>query len=272
MQPYNYESHILSTPQIPFLFHPSFHQTEHTNRPNWHENIELLHCLDGSGFIQCDGTQTPFQKGDTYVVNSNMLHCIGSETRLHYQCLIIDNRFFRENDIPINTLHFQPFLHDPGVAEAFREITDAYVRLSTPSNDLCTVADIRYAVLGLIRTLCRQYTCPKPVHTASDSSKYVKEAINYIRKHLAEHISLDNISSHIGISKFHLTREFKIYTGSTVIDTVNLIRCTEAKQQIEQGISVSAAAISCGYNNLSYFTRTFHKYMGILPSRLSSKK
>lgn len=266
---YRYENHILDTQQLPFIFHPLFTQTRRSNRPNWHENIELLHCLEGSGYIQCGGAQTPFVPGDTYIVNANMLHCIGSEISVSYQCLIIDNSFFAENSIPVPDIRFQSTVHDDAVTEKFREITEAYGQITaTGSRDLFAVAEVRYTILGLLRILCRQYADPKPVRADSDGSRYVKEAIRYIRQNIASPITLEDIARHTGVSKFHLMREFKTYTGATVINTVNLIRCTEARQQIEQGESVSTAAISCGYHNLSYFTRTFRKYMGVLPSQL----
>jgi len=73
----------------------------------------------------------------------------------------------------------------------------------------------------------------------------------------------------VGISKFYLCREFKAYTGSSILQTVNLLRCTQAKLLIEGGATVSQAALSCGFDNLSYFSRTFKKLMGALPSRLT---
>ena len=56
----------------------------------------------------------------------------------------------------------------------------------------------------------------------------------------------------------------------TVIEYVNILRCKEAKRLISEGQSVSEAAIASGFNNLSYFTRTYKKYVGELPS--SNKK
>ena len=56
------------------------------------------------------------------------------------------------------------------------------------------------------------------------------------------------------------------------IEMVNLIRCAEAKRLIENGMPVSNAATACGYENLSYFSRTFQKVFGKLPSTFSPKK
>lgn len=95
--------------------------------------------------------------------------------------------------------------------------------------------------------------------------------MTYIRQNLSRSISLEDLSQQAGISKFHLSREFKAVTGTTIFDFINLTRCNEAKLLIESGMSVSAAAISCGYHNMSYFSRAFQKRFGILPSHYLRK-
>ena len=65
---------------------------------------------------------------------------------------------------------------------------------------------------------------------------------------LAFHIkTLDALAAQAGVSKFHLSREFKSTTGLTVVTFINLCRCTEARRLIEEGCSVSEAAATCGF-------------------------
>ena len=94
----------------------------------------------------------------------------------------------------------------------------------------------------------------------------VKTAVIYIRKHLTEPLALDAIAEHTGVNKHYLSRLFKQVLGKTVFETVRVLRCNEAKRRIEEGMPVAQAAHSCGFENLSYFTRTFKKYYNILPS------
>ena len=99
----------------------------------------------------------------------------------------------------------------------------------------------------------------------------MKKAIAYIHTHLSEPITLDTLAAHVGIGKFHLSRRFKAFTGKTVVQVITLMRCTEARRLMEGGLSVSAAAASCGFENLSYFTRTFKSLLGILPSNIKAR-
>ncbi|MBR6603969.1 MAG: AraC family transcriptional regulator, partial [Clostridia bacterium] len=46
-------------------------------------------------------------------------------------------------------------------------------------------------------------------------------------------------------------------------------RCKKASELISEGLSVSEAALKCGFSNMSFFTRTFREYIGCLPSKFN---
>lgn len=265
MQIYNYETHVISEPLLPFIFHRQYIVRNCNDMPNWHTNLEILYCIEGNGFVRCGATTTDFQPGDIFVVNPDTPHGICSHSFVRYRCLIIDNRFCVENGIPIGQLIFQPAIRDHDLCKLFDAVTDAYDH--RVPEDFCSILDIRHAVLSLLQNLCRNYaTIGRRDH---QTDEYVKKAISYIRKNMNTNLTLDQVSAFVGISKFHLSRQFKAYTGSTVIQMANLIRCTEARRLIEGGMRICDAAAACGYENLSYFTRIFKKYFQALPSHFS---
>ena len=253
---------------LPFIFHRRHSISQRNNVPNWHQNIELLYCIEGSGFVNCGMETIPFEPMDIFVVNPDTPHTLSSDRFVAYRCLIVDEQFCAENGIPVRQLLFQKLIKDPQLCQLFDAVTEAYDHKE--SNHICAIADIRYAVLGLLRKLCSEYAVPGQRDVTADT--YVKKAISYIRQNLNEHITLEDVAAYAGISKFHLSRQFRAYTGSTVIATVNLIRCTEARRLIEGGMPVAQAAVACGYDNLSYFTRTFKKHFHALPSDFMPKK
>ena len=107
---------------------------------------------------------------------------------------------------------------------------------------------------------------PPPAATTKATQERIKELIRYIRENLDKDLNLDIIAGQIGISKFYLSREFKKQTGQTLVSHINETRCKEAKRLIESGMSISAAALSCGFENLSYFSRIYKRMIGKLPS------
>ena len=258
---YRYETHKFPNPLLPFIFHPRMERTTASEPANWHGNIELLRCIEGSGYIRESAETYPLTPGSIHIINSDILHSFGSQNRVVYQCLIIDNSFFIQNGIPIETLHFQNRIHDPRVLSLFEEVSEAY-RHSDSGNYL-DILTLRIRILRLVQALCRSYTADKPESHAPGS---VKKAILYLRDHLDQPIILDTLAHHVGISKYHLVRQFKQYTGSTVIQTLNRMRCTQAQRLIVEGMRVSDAARDCGFENLSYFSRTYRSIFGHAPS------
>lgn len=262
MANYRYETHRMPDPLLPFIYHRRFEVRQQDKLPNWHENIELLQAVDGSGYVRCGTQCVPFSAGELFVINADVLHGIGSDERLVYRCLIVDNSFFTANGIPVETLYFQNVIREKAVYRLFDAVTMAYDRYD--GADFRTVLAIRAGVLQLLQALCDGYITHRP---AAVSNEYVKEAIGYLRRNLAAPISLDRVAAHVGLSKYHLARQFRLHTGKTMVQTVNLMRCTEAQRLMEGGMSVSAAAAACGFENLSYFTRTYKVLMGKLPSQ-----
>ena len=263
MHSYIYETHVFPDPLLPFIFHRQFVITKELRHLNWHENIELLYCTEGSGHVRCGAQSVPFAAGDIFVVNADLPHSITSSTQIRYRCLIIDDSFFLQNGIPVSTVRFRGLIRDEYLQKLFEEVTAAY---SLTEKSLTRTANIRCAVLGVICYLCAHYTAD--ASHREDFSDHVKKALAYIRSNYTAQLTLDQIAGQVGISKYHLCREFKTFTGSSIVQTVNLLRCAQAKHMIESGKSVSTAAICCGFENLSYFSRAFKKLIGVLPSQL----
>ena len=263
-----YETHNLSKSLLPFIYHADFVRVGPGHRINWHENIEFLFCTGGDGYIQCGTERYPFTPNDLFVVNADTLHTIGSSDRVTYQCLIVDNSFFTNNGVPVADLFFQNIIQDSQLTDLFIAVSKAYDNFNP--KEYCSTLAIRSAVLNFLLLLCQNHTTARPSSAAADPA--VKEAIVYIRTNLTSHISLDLLSAHTGLSKYHLSRQFKSATGKTIIEYINLTRCTEAKRLIKNGSTISAAALACGFENLSYFSRTYKKLLGELPSTVSGKR
>jgi len=263
----NYEIREFSHNVLPFVFHKYQRCYKGEFRSNWHEDLELLQCTKGSGFIRYDSEQLPFTPDRVIVVNSNVLHNVGSTGNVECRCLIIDNSFFAANGVPVSTLHFQESITDPRILAQMEAIADSYERLDP--EDYRTALTIRTLIQNLVQLLCQEFTAPKP---ATAASGYVKEAILYMTKNMAQRLSLDDVASAVGISKYYLSRQFKQFTGKTVIQTLNGIRCAWARQLIRDGMSISAAAGACGFESLPYFSSVFKKNFDKLPSDFIPKR
>ena len=267
MPAFTYEIHNMNDPLLPFRFRPFMDVTRRQSLPNWHEEPEILYCLEGAGFVLLDGERVPFAKGDAVVVNTRTTHFVESDRSVRYCCLIVKNAFLTENGIDPATLHFHTHVHSPEMQAALERVRETFAGYSDERFD--GILQIRSAVLSLFCLLCEKHAEPLKDHGKTDES--VNLALSYLHEHFREELTLDRISAHVGVSKFHLAREFKRSTGHTIMNTVMLLRLHEAKELIEEGSRVSDSARSCGFSNLSYFTKCFQKQFQILPSRLVKK-
>lgn len=146
-----YETHNMPHPLLPFIFHRRFEVTQRNKYPNWHENIELLQAMDGSGYVICGAKQLPLNPKTLVIVNADTLHNIGTDSRLVYRCFIIDNSFFLSNGVPIGSLYFQELVTDPEIHRLFDAVALAYEQFS--AEDYHSVLAIRTAALQLVQAL-----------------------------------------------------------------------------------------------------------------------
>ena len=74
-----------------------------------------------------------------------------------------------------------------------------------------------------------------------------------------------NIAEHAGYSAFHLTREFKAATGSTLMEYVREERIHAAAREIAAGINICEAAMNYCFDTHAGFTKAFTAVYGCTP-------
>ena len=262
-----YETHQWAEPLLPLIFHTDVVLWENS-APNWHENVELLLCLSGEGYVKCDTETLPFTPGTLVVINSGVLHSVHSPGEVTYHCLIVGNTFCKESGLDMTEIRLRESVRDEQVNARFTDVERAF-RTHKERPQRHTTARVRSALLALLATLCEHHTADESTvkDAVSPSVEWVKNTILYIKYHLSDKLTLDAIAGHVGISKYHLSREFKALTGQTVFEMVNLMRCKQARRLIVGGASVSEAAAACGFENASSFSRCFKNLFGVLPSK-----
>src|SRR5712671_2886810 len=93
-----------------------------------------------------------------------------------------------------------------------------------------------------------------------------QKALWYIESHLATVLTLDEISSIAGVSRFHLVRAFAAATGFSVMRYVRTRRLTEAARALAAGApDILALALDADYGSHEAFTRAFRDHFGVTP-------
>ena len=259
-----YENHLFSS-DLPIIFHQD-HLNVNNNKScisNYHENIELLYCVEGCGKVVINSNAIDMHKGNLILINSGDIHYTITETQCFtYYCLIIYSDFLKKFGIDVEELHFVENVTDECGKLFFKKIIHELTTGSSYYNVIAIGEIISY--MGY---LCRKYKIKK-VNTKNDTM--IKMALIYIRKHYKEDLSVDHIASHTGFSRYYFSRQFKEITGMTVTEYIRFIRCRHAHELLSEGnYSVSKAAMECGFTDLSYFTKVFKRQTGVLPSAVA---
>lgn len=261
-----HEEYAVLNNSLPFVIHTDITRTpfNYSSEKNWHDDIEIQLCTKGSGSVLLNGEQYSFNEKDIIVVESNVIHYTFSEESLTYSCLIISSLFCENMGIKLNELQFLPLLNDDALVSKINEL----IKIYNDDSDKLRIAKLNNILLEIMIRIIEKYSSRKesPALKKADFEK-VKNAIKYIRKNYTEKISLDELARYVYTDKYSLCRNFKRYSGKTVTQYANHYRCQRAADLISQGITVAEAARNCGFENLSFFTKTFKKYMGKLPSQ-----
>lgn len=93
----------------------------------------------------------------------------------------------------------------------------------------------------------------------------IEKACEYMREHFTEHIYLDQICRHAGLSKSTLLRAFTKEKGVTPYRYLETIRINEAKKLLSEGVPPVEAAIRTGFSDQSHFTNYFNQFIGLAP-------
>lgn len=97
--------------------------------------------------------------------------------------------------------------------------------------------------------------------------KLMLEAKRFLEGHYMERLSLEDIAAHLSVSPFHLSHVFSRESNFSLFEYLTSLRMERAKLLIEEGrMNVSEAAFAVGYENFSYFSKSFKRHFGRSPS------
>lgn len=264
-----FELHKWEDPLLPFIFHTdSPIAGKHFINGNWHDSLEILQILEGKGELLYGSYRYSLTPGDIAVISSNELHHIKTDRVIKYHCLIVSVEFCRQNGFDVTKLRYSPIIKDSRLFEAYSRAAQDILDHRSGRSDIFSVTAIRSDILALLLLLNRDYSSPLEKKMDEGISSAIRAGLSYININFCSDISIDEIARHANVSKYHLMRQFKHYTGYTIVTYINILRCERAKSLLESGkYSVGEVARLCGFENLSYFSKTYAKYERELPSR-----
>lgn len=102
--------------------------------------------------------------------------------------------------------------------------------------------------------------------------KSIRKAIEYVYKHYAEDVSLQDIAAYVGLSDNYFSNLFKKEMNENLVSFINKVRIQKAKKLLEnQNLRVNEIAEAVGFRNATYLSTMFKKVTGMSISEYKSK-
>lgn len=100
------------------------------------------------------------------------------------------------------------------------------------------------------------------------SSEQIRSIVAYMKEHLYDNLSLQEISGYLDLSTSYICRIFKIYYNDTPISFYNQLKIQEARRLIEEypEMKIKDVADMLGFNDQYYFSKVFKQEFGVSPS------
>jgi len=110
------------------------------------------------------------------------------------------------------------------------------------------------------------------VYGHENESRIIKEVKKYIRSEYMNNITLGTAADHANISRVYLSQLFKQETDENFIDFLNRVRIEKAKEYLMfETIKTYEVAQKVGFQDSSYFSRIFKKFVGETPTDFQKK-
>lgn len=256
-----------------------YHNNEIEEYPfHWHTPIEVIMPLRNGYHVELPSdVHYQLRENDIIFLRPGMLHKLYAEEgeRIIFQFnmnvlnTLDDFEDFFSPSLPalLITPEENPEIHSECV-KLMKEIMNEYL-----SNSPLKDASVYSKLLQLLVLISRHSASTNVVFSDVKQSKqkeYLDKFVtitDYIKLHCNEEISLDDIAEVSGFSKYHFSRLFKEYTGTSYYKYLNQKRIEFAEQLLlDPEVNITEAAVRSGFNSISAFIRMFKQIKGCTPT------
>jgi len=97
--------------------------------------------------------------------------------------------------------------------------------------------------------------------------RYIEGIMKYINNYYRQQITLDELAAEFNVSKFHLSREFKKYTGYSPNEYVITVRISHAKELLRNTAhTITEIAQITGCGDVNHFIQLFKNREKVTPA------
>lgn len=248
---------------------------------HWHEEMEAVVLTSGSVVFAAGNRKYTLQAGEGFFINSGALHGAWAldTSGCQFHSLVFHPRLVGgSTDSVFYQNYVRPLMENPtaeGIvlspripwqADACAAIENAW--------QACAQEPVGYEFQ--VRTNLSQLLCllqsstpdgSTPNKKQLRSAERMKNMLRYIHENFSQDLNTAAIARSTGISESECLRCFHTIIGTTPIQYLRQYRIQRSAQMLVQTQdSVADIAARCGFQDVSYFTKTFRELRGCAPS------
>jgi AraC-like DNA-binding protein len=256
--------------------HPRYQMPYH-----WHPEYEIIRIIEGKFNLTLDSKTYLVKEGDILFLQDGILHG-GIPENCIYDCLVFDfNLLLKDNHISTKLIQ-KIIRHEVAINQQLpnniqilnKSVEKLFLTVSGRKNgyEFITLGYL-YQIVGII---IEKHLYEENAAAAQTTFQHVlqfKKVLSFIENHYTEHISLEDMAKVAGMNAKYFCKFFREMSYRTPIDYLNYYRIECACEQLATTrAAIIEVAFNCGFNDLSYFIKTFRKYKGITPKQYLKKQ
>lgn len=250
--------------------HPRYNMPYH-----WHTEYEIINILKGKFPIVVNNEKILLQKGDIVFIQAGIFHG-GNPIDCTYECVVFDmNLLLKQNHActkQIQDIINHTKIIKPKLPNAINELTTCCsflfesLKQKKFGYELIAQGSL-YHLLGILLQN-NLFTNNKVFKRNAEKILQLKRVLSIIENNYSDQLTLCDLSKACGMTPKYFCRFFSQMTNKTPIEYLNYYRIEVACEQLlTSDLSVTEVALNCGFNDLSYFIKTFKKHKKLTPKQ-----
>ncbi|MBR0189994.1 MAG: helix-turn-helix transcriptional regulator [Clostridia bacterium] len=247
------------------------------NQYHCHEFIEIVYVVAGNAIHELNEKKQTVTVGDAFILKPTDFHRFipseNSSSFLHRDICVKTDEFKKicdfiylsaDNDFLNANIHHQCKLSTDTVV--FFENYFKSFSLDINSNCLNRICKT------VISMLLIEISNNNPQTSSAPIPDWIRQIVDYAKSPYFYQYPISRLTENIPFSKQHICNMFKKHIGMSITEYFLQQRLNYAKHLILQtSDSISNIAYTTGFNNESFFYRSFKKRFGITPLELRKK-
>ncbi len=235
--------------------------------------VEIYIYVSGNHSYMVESSLYELKRGDIIIINPREVHkALPLDETLYerFYFLVDQHTFDAMYQNPLSQILNKPFhatnLISPDeytreeILHMLYSISDCF---KSGKNDQMRAFGFFMRILDEInQRLEKEHSTPVSI---AHTPELLEKILTYVANHTADLQSTAEIASALGFTPQYLSSYFSGHVGTPLKTYIRAKKIALAKDLLDKGADVTRACYECGFNDCSYFIRTFKKYVGMTP-------